>query len=170
MYKVFGDFSKAFDTFGKTGLWQLLRKYCCPAKITTMIDSLYNGMMANVSVGGEDSESFIVTNGVKQGCVLAPRSSPSSYQQSFYILSIQSSDIFNVAHLRAKTNTTWILMRGLLFAHDSTLVTHSAQEMQKIVDGFSIASNKFGLKINIKKDRGAVPNQLYKNPRGGYHG
>ena len=29
-------------------------------------------MMANVSVGGEVSESFGVTNGVKQGCVLAP--------------------------------------------------------------------------------------------------
>ena len=27
--------------------------------------------MANVSVGGEVSESFSVTNGVKQGCVLA---------------------------------------------------------------------------------------------------
>ena len=42
-------------------------------------------------------------------------------------------------------------MRELLFADDSTLVTHSAEEMQKIVDVFSKASTKFGLKINIKK-------------------
>ena len=46
-----------------------------------MIEALHTGMMATVSVGGEVSESFSVTNGVKQGCVLAPRSSPSSYQQ-----------------------------------------------------------------------------------------
>ena len=39
---------------------------------TTMIEALHTGMMANVSVGGEVSESFIVTNGVEQGCVLAP--------------------------------------------------------------------------------------------------
>ena len=42
-------------------------------------------------------------------------------------------------------------MRELLFAGDSALVVHSAEEMQKIVDAFSDASKKFGLKINIKK-------------------
>ena len=42
-------------------------------------------------------------------------------------------------------------MRELLFADDSALVAHSAEEMQNIVNAFSNASNKFGLKINIKK-------------------
>ena len=72
MYMVFVDFSKAFDTVGRTGLWQLLRKYGCPEKFTTMIEALHTGMMANVTVGGEVSESISVKNGVKQGCVLAP--------------------------------------------------------------------------------------------------
>ena len=72
LYMVFVDFSKAFDTIGRTGLWKLLRKSGCPEKFTTMIEALHTGMMANVSVGAEDSESFGVTNGVKQGCVLAP--------------------------------------------------------------------------------------------------
>ena len=49
--------SKAFDTVGRTGLWQLLRKYGCPEKFTTMIEALHTGMMANVSFGGEVSES-----------------------------------------------------------------------------------------------------------------
>ena len=48
---VFVDFSKAFDTVGRTGLWQLLREYGCPEKFTTMIEALHTGMMANVSVG-----------------------------------------------------------------------------------------------------------------------
>ena len=88
LYMVFVDFSKAFDTVGRTGLWQLLRKYGCPEKFTTMIEALPTGMMANVSVGGEVSESFSVTNGVKQGCVLAPpRCSPSSYPQCSMMLS-----------------------------------------------------------------------------------
>ena len=67
-----------------------------------------------------------------------------------YIQSRQSVDLFNVAHFRAKTKTTRMLMREMLFADDSALVAHSAEEMQKIVDAFSDASNKFGL-INIKK-------------------
>ena len=72
LYMVFVDFIKAFDTGGRTGLWQLLRKNGCPEKFTKMIKALHTGMMANVSIGGEVSESFSVTNGVKQGFVLAP--------------------------------------------------------------------------------------------------
>ena len=70
LYMVFVEFSKSFDTVARTGLWQLLRKYGCPEKFTTMMEKLHTGMMANVSVGGE--VSFSVTNGVKQGCLLAP--------------------------------------------------------------------------------------------------
>ena len=127
-----------------------------------MIETLHTGMMANVSVGGEVSESFSVTNGVKQGCVLAPTlfsiflsamldEAFRDMGDGIYIQFRQSADLFNVAHFRAKTKTTRILMRELLFADDSALVAHSAEEMQKIVDAFSDASKKFGLKINIKK-------------------
>ena len=58
LYMIFVDFSKAFDTVGRTGLWQLLGKYECPEKFTTMIETLHTGMIANVSVGGEGSESL----------------------------------------------------------------------------------------------------------------
>ena len=70
LYMVFVDFSKAFYAVGRTGLWQILRKYGCPEKFTTMMETLHTGMMANVSVVGEVSESFSVTNGVNQGYVL----------------------------------------------------------------------------------------------------
>ena len=127
LYMVFVYFSKTFDTVGRTGLWQLLRKYGCPEKFTTMIEALHTGMMANVSVGGEVSESFSVTNGVKQGCVLAPTlfsiflsaMLDEAFQDMWNDVSIQSrqsADLFNVAHFRAKTKTT------RLFADDSALV------------------------------------------------
>ena len=65
LYIVFVDFTKAFDTVGRTGLWHLLRKYGCPEKFTTMIESLHTGMMVNVRNGGEVSDTFAITNGVK---------------------------------------------------------------------------------------------------------
>ena len=103
-----------------------------------MIEALHTGMMANVSIAGEVSESFSVTNGVKQGCVLAPTLFPiflsAMLDETFrdtdngvYIQSRQSVDLFNVEHFRAKTKTTWILLRALLFADDSALVAHSAE-------------------------------------------
>ena len=150
LYMVFVDFTKAFDTVGRTGLWQLLRKYGCPEKFTTMIEALHTGMMANVSVGGEVSETFGVTNGVKQGCVLAPTlfsiflsamlvEAFRGMGDGVYIQSRQSADLFNVAHFRAKTKTTQILVRELLYADDSALVAHSAEEIQRIVDQRSSA-------------------------------
>ena len=69
---MFVDFTKAFGTVGRTVLWLLLRKYGCPEKFTTMIESLHTGIMVNVRNGGEVSETFAITNSVKQGCVLAP--------------------------------------------------------------------------------------------------
>ena len=64
-----------------------------------------------------------------------------------YIQSRQNADLFIVAHFRAKTKTTNILVRELIFADDSALIAHSAEEILRIDD----ASSKFGLKINIKK-------------------
>ncbi len=68
-----------------------------------------------------------------------------------YIQSRQNADLFNVANFRAKTTTIRIVMRQMLFANDSALVAHYADEIQNIVDAFTDASKKFGLKINIKK-------------------
>ncbi|XP_063606834.1 uncharacterized protein LOC134781262 [Penaeus indicus] len=41
--------------------------------------------------------------------------------------------------------------RELLFADDSTLVAHTPEQMQRVLDAFSSASKRFGLQINIKK-------------------
>ena len=48
-------------------------------------------------------------------------------------------------------------MRELFFADDSALVAHPAEEMLKIVDAFSDASKKFGLKVDIKKTEVLYP-------------
>ena len=121
---------------------------------------LNTGMMANVSVGREVSKSLSVINGVKQSKVVyALLNFPISndrrgfpgYGGGVYIQFRKSADLFNVAHFKAETNTIRTLMIELLFTDDCALVAHSAEEMKKIVDAFSVASNKFGLKINIKK-------------------
>ena len=74
-----------------------------------------------------------------------------------YIQSRQNADLFTVAHFRAKTKTTNILVRELLFADDSALIVLSAEEIQRIVDAFANASSNFGLKINIKNTEVMFP-------------
>ena len=60
------------DTYGRNGRWQLLRKYGCPEKFTTIKESLHTGMMVIVKDGEEVPTTFSILNGVKQGYVLAP--------------------------------------------------------------------------------------------------
>ncbi len=65
------ELTKACDTVCRDGLWQILEKFGCPRKFTALVRQLHDGMRATVLDNGDTSDSFAVTNGVKQGCVLA---------------------------------------------------------------------------------------------------
>jgi len=62
----------------------------------------------------------------------------------------QSVDLFNVAHLKAKTNASQKIRRQMIFA-DSVLVAHDTETMQRLVNKLSSAAKQFSLKINIKQ-------------------
>nr|VZH94532.1 unnamed protein product [Spirometra erinaceieuropaei] len=71
LYSTFVDLTKAFDTVNREGLWKIMQKLGYPERFTQMVRQLHDGMMARVTDNGAVSEAFAVTNGVKQGCVLA---------------------------------------------------------------------------------------------------
>ena len=68
---TFVDLTKAFDTVSREGLWKIMAKFGCPAKFIAMVRQFHDGMLARDQIDGEFSDPFPVTNGVKQGCVLA---------------------------------------------------------------------------------------------------
>ena len=72
LYILFVDLTKAFDTVSRGGLWAILSKLGCPERFVSIIRSFHEGMMARVIEHGAASDPFPVSNGVKQGCVLAP--------------------------------------------------------------------------------------------------
>ena len=69
---TFVDLIKAFDTVSRDGLWKIMANFGCPPRYIAMVRQFYDGMQARVQNDGEYSEPFPVTNGVKQGCVMAP--------------------------------------------------------------------------------------------------
>ena len=71
--------------------------------------------------------------------------------EGVYIQTRKEANLFNVAQLKATTKTSLIVIRELLFADDSALVSHSATDRQVLVDKFAKAASQFSLKINIKK-------------------
>ena len=162
LYAVFIDFTKAFDTVSREGLWIVLRKFGCTQKVINIIRSLHDGMQAQVVQAQVASDKFPVQNGVKQGCVLAPtlfslylgamlEVAFKDVSEGVYIQTRHGANLFKVSQFKAKTLTTRFLVREMLFADDSALVAHTAEDMQMLVDCFARAASHFSLKINIKK-------------------
>ena len=69
---VFIDLTKAFDAVNREVLWAILSKIGCSTKFMNLIRQFYDDMTGQVLSDGEASEPFSISNGIKQGCVLAP--------------------------------------------------------------------------------------------------
>ena len=72
LYAAFVDLTKAFDTVSHDGLWKILARLGCPPKFLTFLRQLHESQQGQVKHNGFLSGSFSISNGVKQGCILAP--------------------------------------------------------------------------------------------------
>ncbi|BHF73543.1 hypothetical protein SprV_0401662400 [Sparganum proliferum] len=138
-----------------------MQKFRCPERFTQMVRQLRDGMMARIKDNGAVSEAFAVTNGVKQGCVLAP----TLFSLMFTAMLIDAycderpgiriayrtdSHLFNHRRMRFQSRVSTITVHELLFAEDCTLNTTSEGDMQRSMDHFSAACENFGLIINTE--------------------
>nr|VZI36232.1 unnamed protein product [Spirometra erinaceieuropaei] len=162
LYSTFVDLTKAFDTVNREGLWKIMRKFGCPERFTQMVRQLHDGMMARVTDNGAVSEAFAETNGVKQGCVLAPTLFSLMFsamlmdayhdeRPAIRIAYRTDGHLLNQRRMNFKSRVCTATVHELLFADDCALNTTSEEEMQRSMDLFSAACENFGLVINTQK-------------------
>ena len=162
LYIAFIDLTKAFDLVSRDGLFKVLKKIGCPEKLLSIIISFHKSMTGVVSFDGEISSSFPITNGVKQGCVLAPTLFGIFFSMLLHYAFKDSTDgiylhtrsdgsLFHLARLKAKTLVRKVLVRELLFADDAALVSHTEEGLQCMLSKFADACKEFGLTISIRK-------------------
>ena len=72
LFMLFVDLRKAYDSVPRQALWLVLQKYGIPPVLVNLIKSLHEGMTAEVRVDGATSPGIQVTNGLRQGCTIAP--------------------------------------------------------------------------------------------------
>ena len=72
LYAAFVDLTKAFDTVSRDGPWKILARLGCPPNFLTILRQLHEGQQGQVTHNGALSGSFPISNGVNDGCVLAP--------------------------------------------------------------------------------------------------
>ena len=121
--------------------------------------------------GSVSSDFAVISNGVKQGCVLAPtlfsiylsamlEVAFRDSSEGIYIQPRKEADLFNVAHFKAKSKTTNKLVRDLFFADDRALVAQQPNDIQALVDRLATAARQLSLKIYIRKTK-----CLYQPPK-----
>ena len=72
LFRSFIDFSKAFDSVWRVGLWKKLLASNINGKCFQIIFNMYKGIKSCVSYNGEQSSFFSSFRGVRQGENLSP--------------------------------------------------------------------------------------------------
>ena len=163
LYQVFIDLTKAFDTVNRTALWGILKKLGCPNKFVNLLKSFHDDMKVWVALSGELSDPITVENGVKQGDIPAP----TLFALYFYIVFVlafsdddapavyiryrTTNKLFKLKRFQYKSTLMISAIRDLLYADDCDLVSHTQEDMQKILDLFSKACSDLGLTISLDK-------------------
>ena len=154
LYAVFIDFEKAFDSLDREVLWQLMKHYGIPEKIITIIRNTYRGMQCRVVHEGKLTESFEVTTGVRQGCLLSP-----------FLFLLAVDWIMRKATEGKRNGIQWTLFEqldDLDFADDISLLSHNHHQVQEKTTSVETTALQTGLRISIKKTkvlRANTPNQ-----------
>ena len=143
-----------------------------------MVRQFHDGMLARVQNDGEFSDPFPVTNGVKQGCVLA--STLLSMMFSAMLTdAFQDGDngipiryrfdgkLFNLRRLQATSKVQTEVLDEFLFANNMAKGAPTEEKMQKGVDQVYDSCDSYDLTISIKKTEVVyqpAPGKPYKEP------
>ena len=135
-------------------------------------------MLVRVQNDGEYSEPFLVTNGVKQGCVLAP----TLFSMMFSAMltdAFQDCDagspiryrfdgkLFNLRRLQARFKVQTDVLDELLYADDMAKNAKTEEKMQEAMARVSQVCDKYDLTVSTKKPEVVyqpAPGKPYSEP------
>uniref|UniRef100_A0A8W8JBQ4 Reverse transcriptase domain-containing protein n=1 Tax=Magallana gigas TaxID=29159 RepID=A0A8W8JBQ4_MAGGI len=151
LYISFIDLTKAFDLVSRDGLFKILPKIECPPKLLSLVTSFHVDMKGTVQFNSSSSEPFSINSGVKQGCVLAPtlfgiffamllKHAFGASTEGIHLRIRSDGNLFNLSRFKAKTKVRDRLIRDMLFADDAAVFTHIEEELQTLMNRFTMAS------------------------------
>ncbi|BHF58484.1 hypothetical protein SprV_0100143600 [Sparganum proliferum] len=164
LYTTFVDLTEAFDTVNREGLWKIMQKFGWFERSTHTVRQLHDGIMTRVTDSGAVLEAFGVTNGVKQGCVLAPTLFSLLFtamlmdgdeRPGIRVAYMTDGHLLNSRRMLARTRLFMTTIHDLFFADDCALNTTTEVDMLRNMDHFTaenrIAAAKAQREARISK-------------------
>ena len=161
---AFIDLTKAFDSVHREALWACLARLGCPLKFVSITRPLHEDMKGCVLYDGDQSGSFNINTGVKQGRVIAPTLfsifladfiSLAAVRQAKGVGIIYRTDgeLFNMRRLKAKTEVKATSIVDLQYADGCAIAAHTGADLQNTLDAFSQAYKLLGITVNVTKTK-----------------
>lgn len=148
LYVAFADFSKAFDSIWRNGLWFKMVNSGVSAKVVNIIRSMYANAKAKVFCNGNKSMSFTSFAGVRQGEPL------SGFLYALFINDLEeflAEYDYDPICIPYDNAEAFLILLILLYADDGSLVSCCPVNLQLGLDILKRYCNKWKLKVNTSK-------------------
>ena len=150
LFCAFIDFSQAFDSVWRGGLWRKLLFNSFNGKFFRVIYNMYENIKSCVRTNDETSIFFPGECGVRQGENLSP------LLFSLYLNDLENFiisggvDTIDLDFI-AQENHLYLKLLILLYADDTIIFSNDKNNFQKALDNFHEYCNIWKLKVNISK-------------------
>ncbi|OWF46235.1 RNA-directed DNA polymerase from mobile element jockey [Mizuhopecten yessoensis] len=154
LYCTFIDFSKAFDSVWRVGLWKKLQKSNITGKIFNIIYKLYDKTKSCVKNGCEQSDLFNCEIGLKQGENLSPflfaiyLNDLETYLVEKNVNCLQTIDKLCIDNIGV-----YLKLFIILYADDTVLFSETPDGLQLALNEFEQYCNTWKLTINSGKTK-----------------
>ena len=155
--------SLLYDSVDRTALWEVLQcMYGLPRKLISIIRSFYDNSSAAVRAHVKVSEEFVVSTGVRQGCVLAPTPFNMYFDAVIHMAleehRSQGRGVVMLYQPEAKLvgNRAFSCetqLSDLKYADDMTLVAASWEDLKDMLQSLDEKYQQMGLTISTKKTK-----------------
>ena len=135
------DATKAFDRVNLDILFDILLKRGLPVPVTRLLLDMYSRQTVRTSWNNQYSDTFSVTNGVRQGGVMSP-----------ILFTLYIDELLKeLESLGLGCYVGHQFYGGLCYADDITLLAPSGLMLQKMLKVCENFGNRYFIKFNVKK-------------------
>ena len=144
LYICFVDYEKAFDRINWLKLMEVLEQVGIDKRDRDLIKNLYMEQAVVIRIDGKDSEAAKIGRGVRQGCPMSPQ------KFNIYIEALMQKAM---DHQKVGVKVGGRIVQAVRFADDQAVVANSNAGLQRIMEILNKTSEKYGMKINLKKTK-----------------